>query len=49
MHEMLNDAYRNIHFNDDHVDKSSINDDTSKFYGYIKYANQVMRLGCKFN
>lgn len=49
MHEMLNDAYRNIPFNDDHVDKSSINDDTSKFYGYIKYANQVMRLGCKFN
>lgn len=38
MHEMLNDISRDPKFDDDHVDKTSLNDG----------ANQVIFWGCKF-
>lgn len=48
VHGMLNDIFKDTLLDDDHVDKSSINNDASKFYGYMEYGNQEMYPDCKF-
>lgn len=39
MHETLNNVFMDIEFGHDHLDKSSMNDSASSFYGYMKDAN----------
>lgn len=45
---MLNNVFRATIFDDDHVSKSSINDDTWKLYVNMEDANQEMYRRCMF-
>lgn len=48
VHEMLNDVFKKAIFDDKHVNTCSMNDDdSSKFYAYVKYDNQEIYSGCK--
>lgn len=48
VHERLNNIFRDTIFDDDHIHKSSMNDDASKFYGYMEDTNQDIYMDCKF-
>lgn len=47
VNEMLNGVWGH-HIDDDYVDRSSMNDDISNFYGYMEDVNQEIYLSYKF-
>lgn len=46
MNEMLNDAFRDIEF-DDYFDNTPMSDDSSNFYDYMEDASEIIYSGCK--